>query len=161
MIYTFSLKVRLCRPNFTTGNNSYLMLKKTLISFVLLTMTCSVGNLCYAVEPSIQQDETDETDEKEKRIEINIIEIRKVPRTRSVLNTLSVYLCADSGHLEFSFNQNIGIVEIIVSGPSGTSTVNCDTQDTYYVTVPVGSAPGFYRIDIIGPEYEGTGSFAI
>lgn len=38
------------------------MLKKTLISFVLLTMTCSVGNLCYAVEPSIQQDETDETD---------------------------------------------------------------------------------------------------
>ena len=146
------------------------MLKKTLISFVLLTMTCSVGNLCYAVEPSIQQDEncgsdetdeTDETDEKEKRIEINIIEIRKVPRTRSVLNTLSVYLCADSGHLEFSFNQNIGIVEIIVSGPSGTSTVNCDTQDTYYVTMPVGSAPGFYRIDIIGPEYEGTGSFAI
>lgn len=134
------------------------MLKKTLISFVLLTMTCSVGNLCYAVEPSIQQDETDE---KEKRIEINIIEIRKVPRTRSVLNTLSVYLCADSGHLEFSFNQNIGIVEIIVSGPSGTSTVNCDTQDTYYVTVPVGSAPGFYWIDIIGPEYEGTGSFAI
>lgn len=122
-------------------------------------MTCSVGNLCYAVEPSIQQDETDETDEKEKRIEINIIEIRKVPRTRSVLNTLSVYLCADSGHLEFSFNQNIGIVEIIVSGPSGTSTVNCDTQDTYYVTVPVGSASGFYRIDIIGPEYEGTGSF--
>lgn len=140
------------------------MLKKTLISFVLLTMTCSVGNLCYAVEPSIQQDETDETDEtdeKEKRIEINIIEIRKVPRTRSVLNTLSVYLCADSGHLEFSFNQNIGIVEVIVSGPSGTSTVNCDTQDTYYVTVPAGSAPGFYRIDIIGPEYEGTALFAI
>ena len=59
--------------------------------------------------------------------------------------------------MEFSFNQNIGIVEVIVSGPSGTSTVNCDTQDTYYVTVPVGSAPGFYWIDIIGPEYEGTG----
>lgn len=101
-----------------------------------------------------------EEEETPDRLEILIIEkTTKKPKPRSLVQEVESCFYHSSGTLEFSFNQNIGIVEIIVSGPSGTSTVNCDTQDTYYVTMPVGSASGFYRIDIIGPEYEGTGSF--
>ena len=82
-----------------------------------------------------------EEEETPDRLEILIIEkTTKKPKPRSLVQEVESCFYHSSGTLEFSFNQNIGIVEVIVSGPSGTSTVNCDTQDTYYVTVPVGSA---------------------
>lgn len=133
---------------------------KRLLIIAVLAISCSAGSPCHAAETdAVSYDNTFRVDEEEEKIEIKIIEIKKIPRTRSGASAVYANLIPDLSQVELFFNQNIGIVEVTVSGPSGISSMTCDTQDTYFTTIPVGSVPGFYRIDIIGPEYEGTGSF--
>ena len=99
------------------------------------------------------EDSEPEAEEPEK---IRIMDVRKgeKPQTRSFIN--SAENC-----IELIFNQNLGIVSIIVSGPSGIESVTCDTASEFFVTIPVSFVAGQYFIEISGPEYEGYGQFEL
>ena len=106
------------------------------------------------------EDSEPEAEEPEK---IRIMDVRKgeKPQTRSFINSDDAYARMSENCIELIFNQNLGIVSIIVSGPSGIESVTCDTASEFFVTIPVSLAPGQYFIEISGSEYEGYGQFEL
>lgn len=101
-----------------------------------------------------------ESEEPEK---IKIMDVRKgeKPQTRSFINSVDAYASMSENCIELIFNENLGIVSIKVSGPSGIESVTCDTASEFFVTIPVSFVPGQYFIEISGPEYEGYGQFEL
>ena len=106
------------------------------------------------------EDSEPEAEEPEK---IRIMDVRKgeKPQTRSFINSVDAYARMSENCIELIFNQNLGIVSIKVSCPSGIESVTCDTASEFFVTIPVSFVAGQYFIEISGPEYEGYGQFEL
>ena len=133
---------------------------KKLIALILASLVLvPVGGLCSSIATELVS--VNGISQSTRKIKVKIVNQKKNNRTRSVVEPVAAMYNQDTGQLELTFNQNVGEVEITVSGPSGTSSLTCDSSDTWYAVIPVGTAPGLYEFDILGPDYEGAGSFVL
>lgn len=135
------------------------MCKKLIALLLASAIFVPAGGFCSSIETELVS--VSGVSQSARKIKVKIVNLKKNNRTRSVVEPVTAVYYQDTGQLELTFNQNVGEVEIIVSGPSGVNSLICDTSDTWYAVIPVGTAPGLYELDILGPDYEGTGSFVL
>lgn len=136
----------------------YILILSLLLS---LSLSGTDTTFCYGFPKETESSPHEEKPQSGKQAILIYGDIKNHPRTRSIFQYVEAYAYPTNEFIELCFNQDIGIVTITVSGPSGIESVTCDTASEFFVTIPVSFVPGQYFIEISGPEYEGYGQFEL